>query len=76
MDLYLTHECFGSNANLVLNCHLHYPLPPDIDKSINEDVSDNIRDYRVDPSDSISFMSVLSDTSDRLHCDLVSTFFV
>ena len=49
----------------MFNGHLHYPLPPDINKSLNESVADKIRDYRADynihPSDSVSFIPDVAD---------------
>jgi hypothetical protein len=41
MDLRITHDRFGSNFDPSLNGHLHYPN--DIDKSLNEVVTDKIR---------------------------------
>jgi hypothetical protein len=35
-------------SNPVLNGNLHYPLPSDVDKPINEAAADKIRDYRAD----------------------------
>ena len=46
LDLHLTHERFSSNSDSNLNGHLHYPN--DIDRSLNETVTDKIRKYRVD----------------------------
>jgi hypothetical protein len=69
----LTHERFGSSSNPSLNGQ--HPPPDDIDQPLNEAAADKIRDYRVDynnrPSNSISFMSVVFSTSDRLHSELV-----
>jgi hypothetical protein len=36
MDLLITHECWESSSNPVLNDLLHYPLP-DIDNTLNDD---------------------------------------
>ena len=67
------HERFGSSSNPSLNGQ--HPPPEDIDKPLNEPAPDKIRDYRVDynnrPSDPISFMSVVSNTTDCLECELV-----
>ncbi len=41
MDLHIVHDRVGSNSDLDLNGHLHYPN--DIDKSLNETSSDKIR---------------------------------
>ena len=60
MDLRITHECWGSSSDPSINGHLHYPN--DIDRSLNETVSDKFRKYRADynnnPPNFISFMSV------------------
>ncbi len=45
LDLCLTHDRFRSTSDLNLNGHLHYPT--DIDRSLNETVTDKIRKYRV-----------------------------
>ena len=37
MDLLITHECWESSSNPVLNDLLHYPLPDDIDNTLNDD---------------------------------------
>jgi hypothetical protein len=42
---------FGSSSDPSINEHLHYPN--DVDRSINEDAADKIRQYRVDYSPSI-----------------------
>ena len=64
----LMHERFGSSSNPSLNGQ--HPPSGDIDKPLNEPAADKIRDYRVDynnrPSDPISFMSVVSSTTDCL----------
>ncbi len=68
MDLSITHDRFGSTSDPSLNGHLHYP--DDIDKSLNEAVTDIIRKYRGDynhnPPNTVSFMSVMTSTSERL----------
>jgi hypothetical protein len=46
LDLRITHDRFGSNCDPNLNGHLHFPN--DIDRSLNEVVSDKIRKYRSD----------------------------
>ncbi len=64
LDLQLTHDRFGSNSDPTLDGKLHYN---DIDKSLNEDVNDKIRKYRVDynnnPSNSVAFMPVIAGTN-------------
>jgi hypothetical protein len=46
LDLLIDHDRFGSSSDPNLNGHLHYPK--DIDRSLNETVSNKIRKYRVD----------------------------
>ena len=46
LDLRITHERFGSSSDPSINGHLHYPH--DLDRSLNEDVVDKIRQYHVD----------------------------
>jgi hypothetical protein len=61
-----------------LNGHLHYP--DDIDKSLNEAVTDKIRKYRADynhnPPSVVSFMSVMTSTSGRLHSKFIRLLFL
>ena len=47
-DLHITHECWGSRSNPLLNENLHYPLPSDIDKSLHDSVDEKIWEFRVD----------------------------
>ena len=79
MDLRIAHELWGSNCNPVFNGHLHYPLPDDIDKPLNDAAAEKVREYRADynnrPSNSVSFMPVVATTSGRLHCELVCIIF-
>ena len=64
---------------LTPNDNLHYPLPSDIDNPLNEDAVGKIRKYRADhskrPSDSISFMTAVANTTGHLHCELVHILF-
>ena len=46
MDLRIDHEHFGSSSDPSLNGNLHYPN--DIDRSLNESVTDKIRKYHSD----------------------------
>jgi hypothetical protein len=70
--------CFGSSSDLTLNGHLHYPN--DINRSLNESVTDKIRKYRSDynnnPSNATSFMTVIVCTSGRLHSEFVRLLFL
>jgi hypothetical protein len=72
MDLLIVHDRFGSSSNLK-NGHLHYPN--DIDRSLNEDVTNKIRKYRSDynktPPNVTSFMPDMTSTSGRLHSEFV-----
>ncbi len=78
LDLHITHDRFGSSSYPSLNGHLHYPN--DIDKSLNETVTDKIRKYRFDynynPPTVVSFMSVVVSTSGRLHSEFVWLLFL
>jgi hypothetical protein len=73
LDLHIDHDRFGSNSDLNLNGHLHYPN--DIDRSLNETASDKIRKHRSDdnnnPPNDPSFMSSIVCTSGKLHGDFV-----
>ncbi len=70
---WLPHEYDGSGVG-----HLHYPN--DIDRSLNESVTDKIRKYHTDynnnPPNSISFMPVIASTSGRLHSKFVHLLFL
>jgi hypothetical protein len=73
LDLHVTHHRFGSISDHNLNGHLHYPN--DVDRSLNQTVTDKITKYRTDynnnPND-ISFISDVVSTSGRLHSEFVS----
>ena len=73
LDLRIAHQRWGSSSDHSINGHLHYP--DDVDKSHNEDADDKIRKYPVDycnnPPNVISFMSVITSTSGRLHSEFV-----
>ncbi len=66
LDLYITHERFGS-----INGHLHYLN--DLNRLLNETVTDKIRQYHTDynnrSSNTISFMPDITSTSGCLHND-------
>ncbi len=78
LDLRIAHDRFGSRSDPSLNGHLHYPN--DVDKSLNETVTDKIRKYRADynnnPPTAVSFMSTDPSTSGRLHDEFVRLFFL
>ena len=46
LDLHITHERWGSDSDDSINRHLRYPN--DIDRLLNEAVTDKIRKYRDD----------------------------
>jgi len=78
LDLRIGHERFESSSDPGLNGHLNYPN--DIDRSLNETVTDKIRKYRTDynnnPPNTISFIPDIVDTSGRLHSDFVCPLFL
>ena len=78
LDLRITHDRLGSNSDPSLNGHLHYPN--DIDKSLNEVVTDKIRKYLVDynnnPPNTVSFMFAIASTSGRLHSEFIRLLFL
>jgi hypothetical protein len=63
------HQCGGQ---------LHYPN--DVDRSLNESATDNIRknraDYNNNPPNSISFIPAIASTSGRLHSEFVRLLFL
>jgi hypothetical protein len=73
LDLRIAHERFGSSSDPSINGQLHYPN--DLDRSLNETVTDTIRAYLTDynnrPSNAISFMSGIPSTSGCLHSEFV-----
>ena len=68
------HESFGSRSDPSINGHLH--SPNDLDGSLNEDVTDKIRQYHADcnnrPFNDISMTS----TSGRLLSEFVLLLFL
>ena len=64
LDLHIDHDRFGSSSDPNIYGHLHYRN--DLDGSLNEDVTDKIRQYRFDnknrPSNSISFVPAIAST--------------
>jgi hypothetical protein len=77
-DLRIVHDRFGSNSDPSINGHLHYPN--DMDRSLNESVTDKIRKYRTDynnkPHSSVAFMPTIPSTSGRLHSEFVLLLFL
>jgi hypothetical protein len=80
LDLHITHDRFGSSSDPTLNGTLHYPNPNDIDRSLNEAGPDKIRKYRKDynnnPPNDISFIPVITSTSDILHSEFIRLLFL
>ncbi len=78
LDLHIADDRFGRSSDPNLNGHLHYPN--DINRSLSETVTDNIRKYRVDynnnPPNFISFMPTIVSTSGRLHSEFVRLLFL
>ena len=78
LDLRIAHDRFGSSSDPSINGHLHYSN--DIDRSLNETATDNIRKYRADynnnPPNDISFITVIDSTSGRLHSEFVLLLFL
>jgi hypothetical protein len=66
------------SSDLSLNGNLRYPN--DIDRSLNETVTDKIRKYHSDcnnnPPTSVSFISVIPSTSGRLHSEFIRLLFL
>jgi hypothetical protein len=80
LDLRIAHDRFGSTSDPTLNGTLHYPNPNDIDRSLNEAVTDKIRkyheDYNNNPPNVISFMPAIPSTSSRLHSEFIRLLFL
>ncbi len=78
---------FSSRYRFIININFippdasgHLNYPNDIDRSLNETVTDKIRKYWVDynnnPPNTISFKPVILSTSGRLHSDFVILLFL
>ncbi len=78
LDLLIAHDRFGSSSDPSINGHVHYPN--DMDRSLNETVTDKIRKYRADynnnPPSSAAFMTTIVSTSGRLHSEFVRLLFL
>ena len=72
------HERWGSSPNPSRNDHLHYPT--DIDRTLNETVTDNVLQYHTDynnrPSHVIVSMTDIVSTSGCLHSEFVRLLFL
>ena len=69
LDLHIAHDRVGSSTDPTLNGHLRHPN--NLDQSLNDTTTDKIRKYHTDynnnPPSVVSFMTVISSTSGRLH---------
>ena len=78
LDLHITHERSGRRSDPSIDGHLRYPN--DVDRSLNETVTDKIRKYRDDynnnPPTTISFIPDIASTSGRLHSGFVFLLFL
>ena len=78
LDLRIAHDRWRSRSDPSINGHLHYPN--DIDRSLNETVTDKIRKYRADynnnPPSSVAIMPTIASTSGRLHSEFVLLLFL
>ena len=78
LDLRITHDRWGSTCDPSINGTLHYPN--DIDRFLNEVVTDKIKKYHADcnnnPPTSISFMTGIPSTSGGLHSKFVFLLFL
>jgi hypothetical protein len=78
LDLRITHDRFGSSSDPSLNGNLH--CPNNIDRSLNESVTDKVRKYRADynnnPPNTVSCMPDIASTSGRLHSEFVRLLFL
>ena len=78
LDLRIAHDRVGSSVDPTLNGHLRYPN--NLDRSLNEATNDKVRKYRADynnnPPSVISFMTAISSTSGRLHCEFIRLLFL
>jgi hypothetical protein len=75
LHLRITHERWGGTSDPYLNGRLHHPN--DINRPLNEVVTDKIQKYRADynnnPPDVISFILVICG---RLHSEFVRLLFL
>ena len=78
LDLRIAHERWGSSSDPSINGHLH--CPNDVDRSLNETVTDKIRkygaDYNNNPPNTISFIPAVASTSGRVHSEFVRLVFL
>jgi hypothetical protein len=74
----ITHDRVESSTDPTLNGHLCYPNK--LDQSLNDSSADKIRKYRADynnnPPNTITFMTVITSTSGRLHSEFVRLLFL
>jgi hypothetical protein len=78
LDFRIANDRVGSSTDPTLNGHLRYPN--NLDQSLNDTVTDNIRkycsDYNNNPTRVISFMSVIDSTSGRSHSEFIRLLFL
>jgi hypothetical protein len=75
LDLRIAHERFGSSSDPSINGHLHYPN--DLDRSLNEDAADKIRQYCAGYNNRPSnAMPAIASTSGRSHSEFVRLLFL
>jgi hypothetical protein len=78
LDLRIPQDRVGSSTDPTLKGHLRYPN--NLDQSLNDATADKIRKYRVDynnnPPNTVSFMSLMTGTSGRLHSEFVRLLFL
>ena len=78
LDLLIAHERCGSTSRPSLHDHLHYPA--DLDRTLNEVVTDKVLQYRADhnnrPPHAIAFMPPIASTSGSLHSEFVRLLFL
>ena len=78
LDLRIAHDRWGNSSDPSINGHLHYPN--DMDRSLNESVTDKIRKYRTDYNNNtpscVCFMPAITSTSGRIHSEFVFPLFL
>ena len=78
LDLRIAHDRVGSSTDPTLNGHLRHPN--NLDQSLNDTATDEIRKYRADynnnPPSVVSFMPTIASTSGRSHCEFIRLLFL
>ncbi len=73
LDLRIAHDRFGNSSDPSIHGHLHYPN--DIDRSLNETVTDKIRKYLTDYDNNPPSSVVFTPTPDGYTVNLSSFYF-